>query len=129
MVRRGAGRVFSLFKTLSLRWRIRSTLLLLLPFSALAFWLTGLTALQTAALTGVNAALFFIVALCLETQISRPMEKLGQQAQGLTALTRAVDELDDITRQNATLVHEGAQASANVKHQATRLVDAVAVFR
>ena len=51
------------------------------------------------------------------------------QAHGLTELTRAVDELDKITQQNASLVQEGAEASATVKHQATRLVDAVAVFR
>ncbi|WP_313081983.1 methyl-accepting chemotaxis protein [Atlantibacter sp.] len=51
------------------------------------------------------------------------------QAQGLTEITRAVDELDKITQQNASLVQEGAEASATVKHQATRLVDAVAVFR
>ncbi len=51
------------------------------------------------------------------------------QAQGLSELSRAVDELDQITQKNSTLVQQGAQTSATVKHQATRLVDAVAVFR
>ncbi|WP_058912461.1 PAS domain-containing methyl-accepting chemotaxis protein [Entomohabitans teleogrylli] len=61
--------------------------------------------------------------------IARISVATSHQAQGLSDLTRAVDELDHITRQNATLVQQGAQASATVKYQATRLVDAVTVFR
>lgn len=61
--------------------------------------------------------------------IAQISDATTHQAQGLTELTRAVDELDKITQQNASLVQDGALASAAVKHQATRLVDAVAVFR
>jgi len=61
--------------------------------------------------------------------IAQISDATAHQAHGLTELTRAVDELDKITQQNASLVEEGAEASATVKHQATRLVDAVAVFR
>lgn len=61
--------------------------------------------------------------------IAQISDATAHQAQGLSELTRAVDELDDITQQNATLVEQGAQASAAVKSQATRLADAVAVFR
>ena len=69
-------------------------------------------------------------------QVKNVTQLIGQistatvhQAQGLSDLTRAVDELDDITQQNAELVQAGAKTSATVKQQATRLVDAVAVFR
>ena len=61
--------------------------------------------------------------------IARISDATTEQAQGLTELTRAVDQLDDITQQNAELVQQGAQASAIVNRQATRLADAVAVFR
>jgi aerotaxis receptor len=61
--------------------------------------------------------------------IAQISDATAHQAQGLNELTRAVDELDDITQQNATLVEQGAHASATVKRQATRLADAVAVFR
>ncbi len=48
-----------------------------------------------------------------------------EQADGLSSLTRAVDELNLITQKNAELVEESAQVSAMVKHRASRLEDAV----
>lgn len=96
LVRRGIGSALSMFKTMSLRWRIRNTLLALLPFTALAFWLMNLSALQTASLIGINAVLFFLAALCLESQISRPMEKLCQQA--LRVATGASHSVDHLQR-------------------------------
>ena len=51
-----------------------------------------------------------------------------EQADGLSSLTRAVDELNLITQKNAELVEESAQASAMVKHRASRLEDAVTVL-
>lgn len=51
-----------------------------------------------------------------------------EQADGLTSLTRAVDELNHITQKNAELVEESAQVSAMVKHRASRLEDAVTVL-
>ncbi|HBL7740665.1 TPA: aerotaxis sensor receptor Aer, partial [Escherichia coli] len=51
-----------------------------------------------------------------------------EQADGLSCLTRAVDELNLITQKNAELVEESAQASAMVKHRASRLEDAVTVL-
>ncbi len=47
-----------------------------------------------------------------------------EQADGLSSLTRAVDELNLITQKNAELVEESAQVSAMVKHRASRLEDA-----
>ncbi|HAU5636535.1 methyl-accepting chemotaxis protein [Citrobacter amalonaticus] len=51
-----------------------------------------------------------------------------EQSDGLTSLTRAVSELNDITQKNAELVEESAQVSAMVKHRASRLADAVTVL-
>ncbi|HAT6804020.1 PAS domain-containing protein [Citrobacter amalonaticus] len=51
-----------------------------------------------------------------------------EQSDGLTSLTRAVSELNDITQKNAELVEESAQVSAMVKHRASRLEDAVTVL-
>ncbi|MDL4616852.1 methyl-accepting chemotaxis protein [Citrobacter amalonaticus] len=51
-----------------------------------------------------------------------------EQSDGLTSLTRAVGELNDITQKNAELVEESAQVSAMVKYRASRLADAVTVL-
>ncbi|HEM8554483.1 TPA: PAS domain-containing methyl-accepting chemotaxis protein [Citrobacter koseri] len=51
-----------------------------------------------------------------------------EQADGLSSLTRAVDELNHITQKNAELVEESAQVSAMVKYRASRLEDAVTVL-
>lgn len=52
-----------------------------------------------------------------------------EQGTGLSEVGKAVEELDRITHHNASLVEEGAQASARMKNQARRLVEAVDVFR
>lgn len=51
-----------------------------------------------------------------------------EQSEGLSNLTRAVNELSNITQKNAELVEESAQISAMVKHRAGRLEDAVTVL-
>ena len=51
-----------------------------------------------------------------------------EQSDGLSSLTRAVNELSNITQKNAELVEESAQISAMVKHRAGRLEDAVMVL-
>lgn len=51
-----------------------------------------------------------------------------EQADGLTSLTRAVNELSNITQKNAELVEESAQISVRVKHRAGRTEDAVTVL-
>lgn len=51
-----------------------------------------------------------------------------KQSDGLSSLTRAVNELSNITQKNAELVEESAQISAMVKHRAGRLEDAVTVL-
>ncbi|XAH22915.1 methyl-accepting chemotaxis protein [Xylophilus sp. GW821-FHT01B05] len=52
-----------------------------------------------------------------------------EQSDGITLVDRAVNDLDDITQKNAALVEQTAAASASLKQQATRLVEAVSVFR
>ena len=53
----------------------------------------------------------------------------GEQNLGLRDIAKAIEELDRITHQNSVQVQEGALASAGLKKQAERLVDAVSVFR
>lgn len=70
------------------------------------------------------------------TQVKHVTQLIGQisaatrdQAHSLEEITKAVDQLDQISQQNATLVEQGAHASSQVQHQASRLEAAVAVFR
>ncbi|EGB5695621.1 PAS domain-containing protein [Salmonella enterica subsp. enterica] len=60
--------------------------------------------------------------------IARISQSTQEQTDGLSSLTRAVDELNRITQKNAALVEESAQVSAMVKHRASRLEDAVTVL-
>ncbi len=52
-----------------------------------------------------------------------------EQSSGITQVSQAVGDLDHITQQNAALVEQSAAASQSLKQQATRLVEAVSVFR
>ncbi|WP_144156140.1 PAS domain-containing methyl-accepting chemotaxis protein [Paraburkholderia sp. BCC1885] len=52
-----------------------------------------------------------------------------EQSSGVTQVDQAVGELDHITQQNAALVEQSTAASESLKQQATRLVEAVSVFR
>ncbi|RQS68373.1 PAS domain S-box protein [Burkholderia sp. Bp8963] len=52
-----------------------------------------------------------------------------EQSSGVAQVDQAVVHLDSITQQNAALVEQSAAASESLKQQATRLVDAVNVFR
>ena len=61
----------------------------------------------------------------LIAQISHSTLELSD---GLSSLTREVNELSNITQKNAELVEESAQISAMVKHRAGRLEDAVTVL-
>ena len=64
-----------------------------------------------------------------ETQlIAQISHSTLEQSDGLSSLTRAVNELSNITQKNAELVEESAQISAMVKHRAGRLEDAVTVL-
>ncbi len=52
-----------------------------------------------------------------------------EQSRGIDQIGQAVNEMDRVTQQNATLVQESTAASASLESQASRLSQAVAVFR
>jgi methyl-accepting chemotaxis protein-1 (serine sensor receptor) len=52
-----------------------------------------------------------------------------EQSRGIDQIGVAVSEMDRVTQQNATLVEESAAAAAALEEQASRLTQAVAVFR
>ncbi len=52
----------------------------------------------------------------------------GEQSQGLRQVNGAVNELDQMTQQNAALVEQSAAAAESLREQAAALVQAVAVF-
>jgi aerotaxis receptor len=53
----------------------------------------------------------------------------NEQSAGINQVGDAVAHLDQITQQNAALVEQSAAASASLKEQAGRLVEALGVFR
>ena len=52
-----------------------------------------------------------------------------EQSRGIDQVGTAVTEMDRVTQQNASLVEESAMAAASLEDQASRLTQAVAVFR
>ncbi|WP_291013849.1 methyl-accepting chemotaxis protein [Hydrogenophaga sp.] len=53
----------------------------------------------------------------------------GEQSDGISQVNTAVNQLDQMTQQNAALVEESAAAAESLKDQATRLAQVVQVFR
>ncbi len=62
----------------------------------------------------------------LITEISAATQ---EQASGIHQVAAAVGNLDQMTQQNAALVEQSAAAADSLREQATRLVEAVAIFR
>jgi methyl-accepting chemotaxis protein len=52
-----------------------------------------------------------------------------EQSSGIALVGNAVNQLDQVTQQNAALVEESAAAAESLRHQAARLTDLVAVFK
>jgi methyl-accepting chemotaxis protein len=52
-----------------------------------------------------------------------------QQSQGIGEVNTAVNQLDEVTQQNAALVEESAAAAESLSHQARRLTEVVGTFR
>ncbi|CAN7337113.1 methyl-accepting chemotaxis protein [Massilia sp. LjRoot122] len=52
-----------------------------------------------------------------------------EQGEGIAQVNAAMAQLDQITRENATLVEESANASASVADEASQLVQALSVFK
>ncbi|MBT9513583.1 MAG: methyl-accepting chemotaxis protein, partial [Acidovorax sp.] len=53
----------------------------------------------------------------------------GEQSDGIGQVNTAVNQLDQMTQQNAALVEESAAAAQSLRDQATRLAGAVQVFK
>ena len=53
----------------------------------------------------------------------------GEQSDGIGQVNTAVNQLDQMTQQNAALVEESAAAAQSLREQATRLAGAVQVFK
>jgi len=53
----------------------------------------------------------------------------SEQSDGIGQVNNAVNQLDQMTQQNAALVEESAAAALSLREQAQRLVEAVQVFR
>jgi aerotaxis receptor len=80
IVHSGLGRWMSMFKTMSVRWRIRSALLTVAPVMALAAWQLGVHDVELAWIAGIALALSLGLSLWLDRQISRPLEEVVAQA-------------------------------------------------
>ena len=52
-----------------------------------------------------------------------------EQAQGISQVGTAIQELDQMTQQNAALVEQSAAAAASLKDQAQRLTESMSTFR
>lgn len=52
-----------------------------------------------------------------------------EQSRGITQVSQAISEMDKVTQQNASLVEEASAAAVSLEEQATRLTEAVDVFR
>ncbi|WP_304622802.1 methyl-accepting chemotaxis protein [Roseateles cellulosilyticus] len=53
----------------------------------------------------------------------------AEQSKGISQVGDAVNQLDQVTQQNAALVEESAAAADSLKHQAAALAEAVRVFK
>ena len=70
------------------------------------------------------------------SQVKRVTDLIGEissatieQTTGMGQVSAAVSQLDQVTQQNAALVEESAAAADSLNQQATKLVDAVSIFR
>nr|WP_255719540.1 methyl-accepting chemotaxis protein [Pelomonas sp. P8] len=65
----------------------------------------------------------------VETAMSEISVAAQQQRLGIDQVGAAVQDMDQATQQNAALVEQTAAAATSLQRQASRLVDAVSVFR
>ncbi|MBP2169386.1 aerotaxis receptor [Erwinia toletana] len=104
IVRTGIMSWRSILQTLPLRWRIRSTLMTLLPVSVTGVWLLGVAGGQVAAFTAGMALLLLLAGSWLEYQISRPIEQVCKQALSVaTGTSHKVDQMDRVDEVGMTL--------------------------
>jgi len=61
--------------------------------------------------------------------ISEISSTASEQTNGISLVSDAVSQLDQVTQQNAALVEEAAAAADSLSHQANNLVDSVSAFK
>lgn len=52
-----------------------------------------------------------------------------EQSKGITQVSQAITEMDNVTQQNSSLVEQASAAAASLEEQAARLTEAVGAFR
>jgi methyl-accepting chemotaxis protein len=65
----------------------------------------------------------------VSTLIDEISNASGEQARGIGQVGAAVNELDQMTQQNAALVEQSAAATESLRQQAVGLNELVALFR
>jgi len=104
ILRTGALAWTSALKTMPARWRIRAGLLALAPSTVLAAWTCGLTGVSIGAFAGAVAVGTSLTCWWLEQQLSRPLERLRDQAvQMASGASRSVEPMDRIDEIGMTL--------------------------
>ena len=101
LIRTGITRSFSILKTLSVRWRIRSGLLVLLVLNSLVISaLTALPVIQMNTALALNAFFILLLNFWMEWQITRPVEQLCSQtlrvASGASHTITPMERVDEI---------------------------------
>jgi methyl-accepting chemotaxis protein len=83
-----------------------------------------LVAATGAALAAIRERIIRIDVLVGEIAVSAQ-----EQATGLSQVNAAINQMDQVTQQNAAMVEEATAAAANVRHEADELVARVSRFR
>jgi len=85
-----------MFVTMSLRWRLRSTMIAMLLLGVLLGWGSGLAVGEVGLFSGFLALLLVLANLWLEAQIVRPVERLREQA--LKVASGKIQQVDLMNR-------------------------------
>lgn len=96
VIRKGWRRLFSLDKTMPIRWRIRLSLLSLLPFFISVAWLLGIEPITLSIFTLIFAIALLTITLIFDKKISTPIENISQQA--INVVTGSCHKVDQIER-------------------------------
>ena len=104
IVRGGLAGWRSVFQTMSVRWRIRSALLALVPLMALGAGALGLHGGALAGFAGLATGVALLTSAWLEAQVSRPLETMLKQAlQVASGENQNVDHMNRVDEIGMTL--------------------------
>ncbi|WP_223851571.1 PAS domain-containing methyl-accepting chemotaxis protein [Cupriavidus pauculus] len=104
IVRAGPTRWMSALQTMSVRWRIRSALMIMVPSIVISAWALGIAGVALGGLAAVVTFVALLVSMWLEAQISRPLERMRDQALRVASgESQQVDPLDRVDEIGMTL--------------------------